>query len=235
TKDGFVEDLTLKEIPDFQDHTMIDEIGSITGETATVFKWEDDSKDFWRKTTNIVKPDGNRAVGTQLGQKGRVYPVVTSGQTYNGEATILGLDYYTIYEPIFAPDGKIIGILYAGVLKDNVDSAFWNIVKGLAITAVLATAIAIVIMMFMLRLVTRPLPVLAAVMHKVAGGDTSVSIPFEGRQDEIGEMSEALSVFKRGLAEKQELEAQSNRAREEEAQRVKQARSVMATSFETQV
>lgn len=235
TKDGFVEDLTLKEIPDFQDHTMIDEIGSITGETATVFKWEDDSKDFWRKTTNIVKPDGNRAVGTQLGQKGRVYPVVTSGQTYNGEATILGLDYYTIYEPIFAPDGKIIGILYAGVLKDNVDSAFWNIVKGLAITAVLATAIAIVIMMFMLRLVTRPLPVLAAVMHKVAGGDTSVSIPFEGRQDEIGEMSEALSVFKRGLAEKQELEAQSNRAREEEAQRVKQARSEMATSFETQV
>jgi hypothetical protein len=60
-----------------------------------------ETKDFWRKTTNIIKPDGNRAVGTPLGQKGAVYPVLTKGETFRGEAVILGTPYYTIYEPIF--------------------------------------------------------------------------------------------------------------------------------------
>ena len=73
---GRLHHLVMKEIPVFANHAMIDEIGKVTGETATVFKWDDASKDFWRKTTNIIKKDNSRAIGTRLGQKGRVYPVV---------------------------------------------------------------------------------------------------------------------------------------------------------------
>ncbi len=96
---------------------MIDNIGRMTGETVTVFAWDDATKDFWRKTTNIVKPNGERAVGTPLGQNGAVYPVLTKGNTFRGEAVILGKPYYTIYEPIFNANNKVIGILYAGVEK----------------------------------------------------------------------------------------------------------------------
>ncbi len=98
---GNVSRIELAELPEFTSHDLIDSIGRMTGETATVFAWDPETKDFWRKTTNIIKPDGKRAVGTPLGQKGAVYPVVTKGETFHGEATILGKDYYTIYQPIF--------------------------------------------------------------------------------------------------------------------------------------
>src|SRR3546814_6889355 len=55
---GTVTRLVMKTIPDFTSHDMIDEIGTVTGETATVFRWEDDKQDFIRKTTNIKKDDG---------------------------------------------------------------------------------------------------------------------------------------------------------------------------------
>ncbi|MGE0847690.1 MAG: Cache 3/Cache 2 fusion domain-containing protein, partial [Flavobacteriaceae bacterium] len=119
TGEGNVARITVPALPEFGNHDLIDQIGRMTGETATLFVWDEESKDFWRRTTNIKKGDGSRAVGTQLGQGGAVYPVVTRGETFLGEAVILGLPYYTIYEPIFDAAGKVVGILYAGVQKDR--------------------------------------------------------------------------------------------------------------------
>lgn len=235
TARGSVRGLTLAGIPDFPDHTMIDEVGRITGETATVFKWEDESKDFWRKTTNIIKDDGKRAVGTQLGQKGRVYPVVTSGKTYLGEATILGKDYYTIYEPIFAPDKKIIGILYAGVLKANVDSALWRIVQGVAIAAVIATVLGCLIAVFLTGLLTKPLSVLSEVMRSLSGGKTDIDIRYSSRTDEVGDMAKALEVFRDNIIEKNALEARQAEERVAAEQQAREARTALAKSFETEI
>lgn len=66
----------------FYNHTMIDEIGTVTGETATVFLWDEKTQDYWRKTTNIIKDDGKRAIGTPLGKTGKVYPIIKSGKTF---------------------------------------------------------------------------------------------------------------------------------------------------------
>ena len=68
--DGEVRSVRADTIPEFSSHDLIDSIGQATGETATVFVWDDETRDFWRRSTNIVKPDGNRAVGTPLGQNG---------------------------------------------------------------------------------------------------------------------------------------------------------------------
>ena len=43
--------------------------------------------------------DGNvRAIGTFLGTDSSAYETIMSGQTYIGEANILGADYYTAYQ-----------------------------------------------------------------------------------------------------------------------------------------
>src|SRR3546814_2394295 len=65
---------------------MIDEIGTVTGETATVFRWEDDKQDFISKTTNIKKDDGSRATGTPLGKTSAAFAPVSQGRTFLGEA-----------------------------------------------------------------------------------------------------------------------------------------------------
>ncbi len=75
-KDGNVERVVMESIPtEFTEHGMIDTIGRMTGQTATIFAWDAESKDFWRRTTNIIKPDGNRAVGTALGRPAPSTPI----------------------------------------------------------------------------------------------------------------------------------------------------------------
>jgi len=229
---GRVSRVTMKEIPPFDSHDMIDEIGKVTGETATVFKWENDSKDFWRKTTNIIKGDGKRAVGTPLGQKGRVYPVLTSGKTYNGEATILGKDYYTIYEPIFDTAGKVIGILYAGVLKSNVDSTLWTIINGVLVASLVASIVGLLIAFVAMRFMISPLPRLSRRMASIAEGDFSVEIPYGKRGEEIGDMSRALEVFKKNAMEKEELERDRVQQQKNTAEEQARVREELAKDFE---
>jgi methyl-accepting chemotaxis protein len=221
TKAGRVTKLTLPEIPDFPDHSMIDEIGSVTGETATVFEWEDENRDFWRRTTNIIKDDGSRAVGTQLGQNGRVYPYMMRGETYLGEATILGKDYYTIYEPIRNPKGDTIGILYAGVLKSNVRAAASNIVTGILVATVLSLLVCAGIALFLVRGSIRPMLQLTEQMIQVSKGNTKNAVPYTDRSDELGDMARALDVFRENAEENAGLVAQQaeRQAKSEEEKR----------------
>ena len=230
-----VERLVIDGVPDFPDHQMIDRIGYLTGETATVFVWDQESQDFWRRTTNIKKDDGSRAIGTPLGQKGAVYPIVTKGQTFRGEAVILGKAYYTIYEPIFAPDGKVIGILYAGVLKSNVNAVLNTLTNRLAITAGISTLIAALIAFFTFRMLLRPLPRLAEVMDRLARDDTEVEVAYQAQGDEVGDMARAVQVFKENALEKRRLEAERSEQEKRAAAEKREAMNSLANEFEQSV
>ena len=232
---GKVHDLVMNGISDFDDHSMIDEIGTTTGETVTVFRWEDESKDFWRVTTNIIKGDGKRAVGTPLGQKGKVYPVILSGKTFNGEANILGKDYYTIYEPILSPEGQEIGILYAGVLKEKINLGLNNIINALIVASLIATLIGAVITIFVLRGLMRPIPILATMMEKVAGGDLGIENTYVDRGDEVGEMAQALEVFRTNAEEKERLEKERIEAEKQYEVSAIQERKALSEEFKASV
>ncbi len=94
---------------DFQE---VDEVKAKAGGTATIFMGDT------RIATNVLKPDGTRAVGTKLAPGAAHDSVFRTGKTYSGEAEILGVSCLTIYEPIVS-EGSVIGILYAGVKKDE--------------------------------------------------------------------------------------------------------------------
>ena len=92
---------------------VVDAVKATHGGTATVFVKDGD--EFIRVSTNVLKPDGTRAIGTPLARN-PAYEAVTKGETFCGEVTILNLPYDTCYEPITA-DGKVIGIYYVGYKK----------------------------------------------------------------------------------------------------------------------
>lgn len=209
---GDVTRIVLPEIPEFSEHSMIDTIGRMTGETATVFAWDPKTKDFWRKSTNIIKGDGKRAVGTPLGQNGAVYPVLTAGETFHGQANILGKDYYTVYEPIFTPDAKIIGILYAGVEKAAVQANVGEIMTRFGLLALPVVLIAISLLVFAIQRQLRPITQLAGVTEQIANDGAEVEIPFRGREDQIGKLAEALSTLQMKSQERKELSVQQHEA-----------------------
>ncbi len=236
TKKGSqVERIVIDGIPEFTDHAMIDRVGYLTGETATVFVWEEETQDFWRRTTNIKKDDGSRAIGTPLGQKGAVYPVVTKGETFRGEAVILGKAYYTIYAPIFSPEGKVIGILYAGVLKSNINAVLGELTTQLAIAAAIAILFTAVIAFFAYRMLLRPLPRLAAVMDRLARDDTQVEVAYQNQGDEIGDMARAVQVFKENALEKRRLEQERSEQEARSKAEKHGAMNSLADEFEKSV
>ena len=67
-----------------------------------------------------------------------------------------------------------------------------------------------------------PLVAMTRAMAGLSAGDTSVEIPAAGRQDEVGEMAEAMVVFRANLIRQLELEAAQRAA--DEAQRLRAAR-----------
>ncbi|RCW21923.1 methyl-accepting chemotaxis protein [Ciceribacter lividus] len=234
-KDGNVARIEMESIPtDFTDHTMIDTIGRMTGQTATIFAWDPQSKDFWRRTTNIIKPDGNRAVGTALGQKGAVYPFVTKGQVYRGEAVILETPYYTIYQPIFSPTGDVLGILYAGVRKAEINSIAAEMTYAIGITALIVLAIAATLIALLVRRIVGALPRLTAVADSLASGHLDAAVPDQDLKNEIGALARAINVFRESAIQKIEIEreaadatARSERERQErELAKVEDARAV---------
>src|SRR5690606_23435520 len=106
----------------FRNHDLIDTIGRVTGDTATLFVYEPETQDFIRKTTTILDADGNRILDTPLAKDGPAYPVVSAGETYQGEATVLGVPSYTIYQPIQNLNNEVIGIAYVGIPKAEIDA-----------------------------------------------------------------------------------------------------------------
>lgn len=218
--EGEVRSVRADTIPEFSSHDLIDSIGQATGETATVFVWDDETRDFWRRSTNIVKPDGNRAVGTPLGQNGAVYAIVTRGETFRGEANILGTDYYTVYQPIENASGDVIGILYVGVQKARITGVIADMMIKFGMAVVPVIVIAIIVSIFASRRLLRPVREMAQITDEIARENLSISVPHTGRKDEIGQLAASVTKLQQGvrdrhaLAEKQKIVDEQARERQ---------------------
>ena len=193
---GRVGRVTMTAIPDFTEHDMIDEVGKVTGETATLFRWQDAEQDFFRKTTNIIRDDGQRAVGTVLGKASAAYAPVAAGRTYLGEAVILGKPYYTGYHPVHDPNGKVIGILYVGVLKTHIDAFVDKIGWQVILAGVISVLAGVIIAIIVTRKLLRPLSEIAGWTERLAQYEMNVEIGHRERRDEIGTLARAVQELK---------------------------------------
>lgn len=216
---GMVSAVYWDTIPTFDSHELIDRVGAISGETATLFIWDPAENDFIRRSTNIIKPDGARAVGTALGQSSPVRPLMLNKETFRGEATILGKPYLTIYQPLQNSSGDVIGILYVGVDKTTINATIaagrqLNILLGLGI--ILAGSM---LLAYTISSLLKPLTAIAARIEDVANGNFTKKIPYTDRHDQIGSIAQKLDVFQVSLSQKADLEA-AQRQRELEQKEV---------------
>ncbi len=92
--------------------TLVDDIQKTVGGTATIFQVLPDK--LLRVSTNVLKLDGNRAVGTYIPSSSPVYKTVMNGETFRGKAFVVNNWYVTAYKPIKDATGKIIAVIYVG-------------------------------------------------------------------------------------------------------------------------
>ena len=233
--DGEITRLEAPALPEFTSHEMIDSVGRQTGQTATLFIWSEAENDFFRRTTNIVKPDGNRAVGTPLGA-GAVYDSMMAGQGFRGQATILGKDYFTAYQPVFTPEGETIGILYVGVEKAAIIATRNTVLMITGLLALISLAIAGGVG----RRALSPINTVTHTIDEVAGGQYAPNHQFLERKDEIGRIANAVrglcvklqdaESLRRNEMDKQALEARRAKTLADEISKFEQtANQVLST------
>jgi methyl-accepting chemotaxis protein len=113
-----VPDLRLGTESQVQNFAIVDHVKELAGGTATLFAW--DGTNFVRVSTNVLKPDGSRAIGTVLDPQGKAFAAAVQGRSFTGVVDILGSPYMTSYVPMLDDAGKLAGIWYAGYRLDSI-------------------------------------------------------------------------------------------------------------------
>ena len=226
--DGTIDRATWTDIPAIGSHDLIDQVGAVSGETATLFVWDSAENDYRRVTTNIIKPDGQRAVGTYLGQQNPVYAAIQRGETFRGEAVILGKPYLTIYQPVFDQNNAVVGILYAGVERTVIDGNVGDLQSTMIIASLIVTGIGVLLTLFLTARMMRPISNVSAAIARIAGGDLTAPVPHDGQRDEIGEIASRVTMFKADLQRNRELEEDSKRAQAEQTKAMTILREALA-------
>ncbi|TXN61828.1 methyl-accepting chemotaxis protein, partial [Methylobacterium sp. WL30] len=207
----------------------VDRVRAIIGGTATIFL-----RDL-RVATNVTKPDGTRATGTRLAP-GSVYDaVIKQGRPYRGEAEILGVPYFTAYDPILAADGSTLGILYTGVERTDHLAVVTRLKRHSGLIGALLAIACSTVLWFWMRRSLAPLKRLGEAMRRLASGDATISIEHASRRDEIGAMAAAVQVFKDNLIRARQLEADTAQARLASEEQRKAGMRQMADGFEAAV
>jgi methyl-accepting chemotaxis protein len=139
-----------------------------------------------RESTTVML-NGQRQVGTKLDPK-IADVVIKQGKRFDGEAAILGMSYLTSYEPIVGPDGKPIGVLFAGKSMAEAHAARNKMGMAVGVATLLALILAFIATLFMAKRITGPLRQLGTAVGAVAGGDLTRTVDVKST-DEVGVLS----------------------------------------------
>jgi methyl-accepting chemotaxis protein len=234
-RDGVVQRVEIPKMPEFTDHRIVDRATSYVGGNATLFVYDDATSQFVRRTTNVKKENGDRAVGTQLAPDHPGQAILRSGEAYKGPAMLFGRRFYTAYHPVFDPAGKVIGIIYVGTGMDELDGMLWQAIYAMAIAAGIAALLALVATGLLVRRVTKPLKAVAESLTVLADGRTDVEVRYADRHDEIGVIARTIDVFKTNRIERRQLEADRVNAEKSASERRKAERDQFVEGFRTKI
>jgi len=138
------------EVPMNGDFTLVDKIGDLTGDTVTIFQGDT------RVATNVKKPSGERAVGTQAANN-VIEATLKNGATYIGKAEVVGVWNQTAYEPIKNDSGEIIGMFYVGVPNTKYDQIVKDISAKITFFSLLGLMTVSIFGYFLTLSITRPI------------------------------------------------------------------------------
>lgn len=126
---------------------------------------------------------------------------------------------------------------------DEVAAEFVLAARTIIITLVSAGLVISVLLIYLMRkTVTQPMRGMTVSMKNLADGQTDLEVPSLGRSDELGDMAQAVQVFKDNAVEMKRLEAEQAKAEAEQAKAEERAEAEkrkamndMADGFEATV
>ncbi len=123
------------------------------------------------RTYTTIQQNGERVVGTKLSDE-LADIVLKQGQSYIGNAEILGVEHICSYVPTKDENGQINGLIFAGISLQSATEQINGTVKMACVVGVIAVVISIIIMsIFVGRSVSKPLAKLTGLAQMMEHGD----------------------------------------------------------------
>ncbi len=149
--------------------------------------------------------------------KGETVRLALEGQSGVQEV----LDYRGV--PVLSAYGPVAfhGTNFAVLAEVDVEEALAGVVSMRNISLVIGAIVLVVVGLIgvlLARSVARPIALMTGAMGRLAEGDKSVEIPAQDRTDEIGEMAQAVQVFKDNAIRMEELAKEQAEAERQAAE-----------------
>jgi adenylate cyclase len=103
----------------------------------------------------------------------------------------------------------------------------------LGIGALVGIMLSIVVSIMVSRSIVQPIKAITDAMRRLSSGDTKVEVGYRNRRDEIGQMVEAINVFRKTSIEMRALEVESLENEAKSLREIKEARTRLTDAIET--
>jgi two-component system NtrC family sensor kinase len=164
--------------------------------TATIFQ------DDVRISTNVHNEDGSRAIGTRIASD--VYQlVIVNGNRYVGRAFVVNDWYITAYEPIKDYDGKIIGILYVGLLEQKYSDIRNHAILIFSSITITGIILSILLALLLSRGISSSIKKLVTASRQLANGNLEAKVG-KVSNDEMGDLAETFNFMATALKDRDE-------------------------------
>jgi len=154
-----------------------------------------------------------------------------------GVAPPEGADATRIEQPIMHGEGdsaERLGTLTLTLSHARLNAALQTTLLGGLVALVVLIGCVVAGILGSLRMLTRPLSRMTAVMGELANGNTEIDVPARERHDEIGGMARAVQVFKDGMIRNRQLAEEQEREMARKQER-SQAIETATETFKDQV
>jgi two-component system NtrC family sensor kinase len=164
-----------------------------------------------RVTTSVVDTLGKRAIGTQVSEE--VYKrVYEEGQTWVGQAFVVAAWYISGYSPLRDIDGRILGMLYVGVLKEKFDAALRTTTLLFLLIIVVTVLVALVLALYLINATTKPVKRIIAATSDIARGNYRPIAVLPGDDDDARKIASGFNAMVAAIEERdRKLQDQAER------------------------
>lgn len=151
-----------------------------------------------RFITSIKDKSGNRVEGTKASEE--VWNIVKTGKDYQSDGIdISGVKYYVYYTPVCTDDGKVIGMAFAGEKEAIVNDARNNLMISFVKIALVLTVVYLIILIWLARVIRKPIAKTAADIENIANGNISNEISGSSQIAETDKLITASRILKEKL------------------------------------
>ena len=171
---------------------LADKLKSLSGDHVTIFRGDT------RVATSFQGEGGKRPVGTKA-SAAVIDQVLKQGGKFNGHAEVLGNQYLCGYHPLKSADGKVIGMLFAGIPTEEINAIQNKFIMSIAFAVIVLLLIVVALSWAAVNKVMNTMEVVNNRMFDIGSGDFRGDDLDVTSRDEIGQLAEAANKLKKSL------------------------------------